>query len=89
MRALCKYSLTYSDVLFFLCFSISGRHFCFDCNERSKFHCISCPNGVCRKCFAASDFTVVRGVKGLCIDCSELALIVERNLDLDSEGVGV
>jgi len=45
---------------------------------------------VCRKCFAASEeFTVLRGVKGLCIDCWKLMEIVEQNLDHDYNGVSV
>ncbi|BAT87926.1 hypothetical protein VIGAN_05135100 [Vigna angularis var. angularis] len=64
-----------------------GRHVCFQCNEPSRFYCLGCPIGVCRKCFAASEeFTVVRGVKGLCIDCWKLMEIVEQNLDHDSNG---
>ncbi|KAK7332831.1 hypothetical protein VNO80_29587 [Phaseolus coccineus] len=64
-----------------------GRHACFQCNEPSKFYCLGCPIGVCRKCFAFSEeFTVVRGVKGLCMDCWKLMEIVEQNLDHDSNG---
>jgi len=68
----------------------SGRHSCFQCSEPSKFYCLVCPIGVCRKCFAASEeFTVLRGVKGLCIDCWKLMEIVEQNLDHDYNGVSV
>ncbi|KAK7397347.1 hypothetical protein VNO78_18516 [Psophocarpus tetragonolobus] len=63
-----------------------GRHFCFDCKDLSKYYCIGCPNGVCRKCLTASEFTVVRGVKCLCVDCLELVKIIEQKLDHDSEG---
>ncbi|CAJ1961150.1 unnamed protein product [Sphenostylis stenocarpa] len=64
-----------------------GRHVCFKCNEPSKFHCLGCPNSVCRKCFAFSEeFTVVRGVKGLCIECWKLMEIIEQNLDHDEDG---
>ncbi|TKY61342.1 Zinc finger CCCH domain-containing protein 44 [Spatholobus suberectus] len=65
---------------------VCGRHSCSDCNEPPKFCCLGCPNAVCKKCVAASEFTVVRGFKGLCIDCWELVEIIEQNLDHDSEG---
>ncbi|KAL9320408.1 hypothetical protein ACSQ67_012247 [Phaseolus vulgaris] len=74
-------------ICFFFFYIFSGRHACFQCNEPSKFYCLACPIGVCRKCFAASEeFTVVRGVKGLCMDCWKLMEIVEQNLDHDSNG---
>ncbi|XP_027933417.1 zinc finger CCCH domain-containing protein 19-like [Vigna unguiculata] len=66
---------------------LCSRHFCCQCNDISKFHCLACPKSLCRKCFGASEeFTVVRGVKGLCIDCWKLMEIVEQNLDHDSNG---
>ncbi|XP_061340413.1 zinc finger CCCH domain-containing protein 19 [Gastrolobium bilobum] len=65
---------------------VCGRHYCSDCNKPPKFYCLGCPNAVCTKCVASSEFTVVRGVKGLCSDCLELVEIIEQNLDHDSEG---
>ena len=69
--------------------TFSAWHYCYNCNKSSKFYCLGCPNAVCKKCFAASEFTIVRGDKGLCCDCMELVVIIEQNLEHDSEGVGV
>ncbi|RDX60494.1 Zinc finger CCCH domain-containing protein 19, partial [Mucuna pruriens] len=73
----------FDTVKFWLC----GRHFCDDCNEPPRFYCLGCPNALCKKCASASsEFFLVRGVKGLCIDCLDLVEIIEENLDHDSEG---
>ncbi|KAL2345826.1 hypothetical protein Fmac_007111 [Flemingia macrophylla] len=63
------------------------RHFCSDCNKTPKFYCLGCSHALCGKCLAvSSEFAVVRGAKGLCIDCLEIVNIVEQNLDHDLEG---
>ncbi|KAI5424002.1 hypothetical protein KIW84_030282 [Lathyrus oleraceus] len=63
-----------------------GRHSCFKCKKYSKFCCLGCPNSLCKHCVSDSEFTVVRGVHGLCCDCLEIVEIVELNLDHDLEG---
>ncbi|RHN49442.1 putative chromatin regulator PHD family [Medicago truncatula] len=68
---------------------VCGRHCCYNCSKRSKFCCLGCPNAVCKKCVSTSEFTLVRGVQGLCCDCLEIVKIIELKLDHDSEGVGV
>nr|KYP42735.1 Uncharacterized protein At5g08430 family [Cajanus cajan] len=63
------------------------RHFCNYCHEPPEFNCLGCQNALCENCFAvSSEFTVVRGVQSLCIDCLEIVKIIEQNLNHDSEG---
>ncbi|XP_045795017.1 zinc finger CCCH domain-containing protein 19-like [Trifolium pratense] len=64
---------------------ICDRHSCFICKKRYTFRCLGCPYAVCKKCVSA-EFTVVKDVQGLCIDCVEIVKIIELNLDHDSEG---
>ncbi|KAL5061171.1 hypothetical protein RYX36_032775 [Vicia faba] len=63
-----------------------GRHCCYNCNKPAEFCCLGCPNSVCKKCASSSEFTLVRGVQGLCWDCLEIVEIIELKLDCDSEG---
>ena len=70
-------------------FVFSGRHCCYNCSKGSKFCCLACPNALCKKCVSTLEFTLVRGVQGLCCDCLEIVKIIELNLDHDSEGVRV
>jgi predicted membrane protein len=69
-------------------FVFSAWHSCFSCKNRSTFRCLGCPYAVCKKCVSA-EFTVVKGVQGLCIDCLEIVKIIELNLDHDLERVSV
>ncbi|KAJ1413853.1 Zinc finger, RING/FYVE/PHD-type [Sesbania bispinosa] len=55
---------------------------CFKCKDGGEL--VICDH---EKCFAASQFTVVRGVKGLCSECLELVEIIEQNLDHDKAGM--
>ncbi|KAK7258647.1 hypothetical protein RIF29_24229 [Crotalaria pallida] len=71
---------------------------CFDCKDggemaicrhrkSAKFFCIGCPDSsFCKKCFNSSDFTILKGEKGLCRKCLKLVVIIEENLEHDSEG---
>ncbi|KAK7285886.1 hypothetical protein RJT34_20671 [Clitoria ternatea] len=65
---------------------VCDRHHCFKCYKPPKFYCLGCPIAVCKRCLDGSEFTVVKGVKGLCDDCSELVEMIEQNLEHDSEG---
>ncbi|GMH10385.1 hypothetical protein Nepgr_012226 [Nepenthes gracilis] len=65
---------------------ICDWHSCFDCHGSSRFQCICCPKAVCQSCISDADFAQVRGRKGLCGDCLKLALLLEENIDVDSDG---
>nr|GMC89768.1 zinc finger CCCH domain-containing protein 19-like isoform X1 [Ipomoea batatas] len=57
------------------------------CDHRSsKYHCYCCPNAVCRGCTGEARFVRVNKKYGFCHDCTKLALLVEENKDVDSEG---
>ncbi|KAF8404023.1 hypothetical protein HHK36_008899 [Tetracentron sinense] len=61
-------------------------HSCFICHKSPKFHCFCCPNAVCQRCISAAAFVHFRGKKGFCNDCLKLALLIEENVDVDSDG---
>ncbi|KAJ4951501.1 hypothetical protein NE237_028333 [Protea cynaroides] len=61
-------------------------HICFICHKNSQFHCFCCPIAVCRRCIKAAEFVIVRGNMGFCNDCLNLALLIEENVDVDSDG---
>ncbi|XP_043720656.1 uncharacterized protein LOC122668139 isoform X2 [Telopea speciosissima] len=61
-------------------------HICFICNKKSQFYCFCCPIAVCQPCIKAAEFAIVRGNKGFCNDCLKLALLIEQNEDVDSDG---
>ncbi|KAJ7978171.1 Zinc finger CCCH domain protein [Quillaja saponaria] len=63
-----------------------GWHYCFSCHKTPIFFCLCCPRAVCGHCISPSDFAIIRGSKGLCSDCSELVLFIEKRLEYDSSG---
>ncbi|KAI4299677.1 hypothetical protein L6164_033111 [Bauhinia variegata] len=65
---------------------VCGRHYCFLCNRASKFQCYCCPLAVCGCCIFDAEFAVVKGNKGFCIQCLRIALLIEENVDVDSDG---
>lgn len=70
-------------------FVLSGRHSCFLCKRETKFYCFCCPNSICGCCNSGAHFVVVQGDGGLCIRCLNLILLIEDNVDYDSDGVCV
>ena len=66
---------------------VSDWHSCLVCQKTAKFHCFCCPNAVCGCCINAVEFAPVRGKKGFCNNCLKLVLLVEQNVDYDSDGV--
>ena len=73
--------MTYAQILF------AASHICSVCRKASKFKCFCCPTAVCGRCIYAAEFAVVKGNKGLCCDCTKLALLIEENANVDSDGV--
>ncbi|KAK1275473.1 hypothetical protein QJS04_geneDACA001835 [Acorus gramineus] len=61
-------------------------HSCFNCHKRSQFQCFVCPSSVCRRCLKISAFVCTREGKGFCNNCLKLAIMVEENVDVDSDG---
>ncbi|XP_019419914.1 PREDICTED: uncharacterized protein At5g08430-like isoform X2 [Lupinus angustifolius] len=63
-----------------------ASHYCFRCHRTSKFKCICCPTAVCGRCLGYGEFAIVKRDKGFCSQCSKLALLIEENADVDSDG---
>ncbi|XP_057748836.1 uncharacterized protein At5g08430-like isoform X2 [Arachis stenosperma] len=61
-------------------------HICSLCQKASKFRCFCCPNAVCGRCLCDAEFVVINGTKGLCHHCIKLAILIEENVDIDSDG---
>ncbi|XP_058097591.1 uncharacterized protein LOC131242759 isoform X3 [Magnolia sinica] len=61
-------------------------HSCLICHKSSKLQCFCCPNSVCRACTRAAAVVHVKRKKGFCTNCLRLALLIEENLDVDSDG---
>ncbi|OMO75088.1 Zinc finger, PHD-type [Corchorus capsularis] len=66
-----------------------GWHFCLSCRKPAKFHCFCCPAAVCGRCLGDTEFAVVKGKKGFCNTCLGLALLIEDNENINSNGVEV
>ncbi|XP_008361679.1 uncharacterized protein At5g08430-like isoform X2 [Malus sylvestris] len=63
-----------------------NRHSCFICQRIPKFYCFCCPQAVCGRCLCDAEFAVVKGSEGFCNHCLKLAIMIEENVDVDSDG---
>ncbi|XP_044450465.1 zinc finger CCCH domain-containing protein 44 isoform X6 [Triticum aestivum] len=68
---------------------ICGWHTCCICKGRSYYQCLCCPvKSVCCGCLREADFVQVgrRQTKGLCANCLRLGIMIENNIEIDSDG---
>ncbi|KAG8043175.1 hypothetical protein GUJ93_ZPchr0010g8733 [Zizania palustris] len=67
---------------------ICNWHTCFICKGHSYYRCFCCPdNSVCRSCVRQAEFVpVMRKTKGFCNNCLRMAIMIEKNVDVDSDG---
>ncbi|KAH9623263.1 hypothetical protein KSS87_023119 [Heliosperma pusillum] len=61
-------------------------HSCFMCKKTPRYQCYCCPNAVCQSCFKEASFARIRGNKGFCNNCLNLALLAEEGREVDSDG---
>ncbi|VAH07582.1 unnamed protein product [Triticum turgidum subsp. durum] len=68
---------------------ICGWHTCCICKGHSYYRCLCCPvKSVCYGCLREADFVQVgrRQTKGLCANCLRLGIMIENNIQTDSDG---
>ncbi|XP_058090047.1 zinc finger CCCH domain-containing protein 19-like isoform X3 [Magnolia sinica] len=65
---------------------ICSRHSCFICNKSSNFRCFCCPNSVCKACIRSAEFVHFKEDKSFCSDCLKLVMLIEEDIDVDSDG---
>ncbi|KAE9594438.1 putative chromatin regulator PHD family [Lupinus albus] len=66
-----------------------GSHYCSVCRKSSLYKCYCCPKAFCRSCVVeeSDDFAIVKGKKGFCSHCLQLAVMIEEKTNVTSEGV--
>ncbi|XP_055816380.1 zinc finger CCCH domain-containing protein 44-like isoform X2 [Solanum dulcamara] len=68
---------------------ICGRHTCLICNGSSYYQCYCCDRAACSRCIGRIDFVHHKGKNGFCNNCLKLALLVEEDRNIDSDGESV
>lgn len=61
-------------------------HSCYKCGKSSNVHCLCCPSSVCWHCIGNTDVVEIKGGKGFCSKCLNLALMIEEKSNVDSDG---
>ncbi|KAL6877191.1 hypothetical protein ACP4OV_012862 [Aristida adscensionis] len=63
-------------------------HTCYSCERRTRYYCFCCPEySYCKYCVKQADFVpIIRKTKGLCRSCLRMAIMIERNVNVDSDG---
>ncbi|MCD9561348.1 hypothetical protein HAX54_020409 [Datura stramonium] len=63
---------------------------CLVCEESpADFHCYCCKRAACERCIGEIDFVHLKGEYGFCNNCLKLALLVEEDRNIDSDGESV
>ncbi|XP_069145290.1 uncharacterized protein [Solanum lycopersicum] len=65
---------------------ICGRHACLVCKGKSYYQCYCCDRASCWSCIGEVDFVHLKGRNGLCNNCLKLALLLEEDRNIDSDG---
>ncbi|XP_055816377.1 uncharacterized protein At5g08430-like isoform X2 [Solanum dulcamara] len=68
---------------------ICGRHTCLICHGSSYYQCYCCNRAACSRCIGQIDFVHHKGKYGFCNNCLKLALLVEEDRNIDSDGESV
>ncbi|KAL3349997.1 hypothetical protein AABB24_022838 [Solanum stoloniferum] len=68
---------------------ICGWHTCLVCRKSSNYQCYCCDRAVCSRCIGRINFVLLKGKHGFCNNCLKLALLVEEDRNIDSDGESV
>ncbi|KAK6805254.1 hypothetical protein RDI58_003039 [Solanum bulbocastanum] len=68
---------------------ICGWHTCLVCHRSSNYQCYCCDRAVCSRCIGRINFVLLKGKHGFCNNCLKLALLVEEDRNIDSDGESV
>ncbi|KAG5625733.1 hypothetical protein H5410_010951 [Solanum commersonii] len=64
-------------------------HTCLVCQKSSNYQCYCCDRAVCSRCIGRINFVLLKGKHGFCNNCLKLALLVEEDRNIDSDGESV